>query len=190
MITNYFQSLNYAATEGNSGLYVVYYGTEEWYCCAYKDRNNFKSDIVDSVNRLMGLSTSKKDWEFHHIVEKQHIADLPLTGLGLGTLNDYYINHIPTVLISKSEHSMISSFFHFKEFRQLYYVDQLGTSAKNVNVRQSTASSNYSAGSLNKADVVKIINGLIEMYANVYILHPAFQIISRNFLNDLKYKVG
>ena len=190
MITKYFQSLNFYLSHGTTGLYAVNFGKhDEWYCCAYRDKDMYKRNIVHLTNEISGLNTTEYDWDFHHIIEQQHLADIPLKELGLKTLAEYYANEIPTVIISKAEHQLLSSYLHFKEFRKLYYVNQRFTTPSGAGARQNIANQNFAKGTITKTDVNKIINGLIEMYDNVYIRHIVFKTISRNFLNDIRSQI-
>lgn len=189
MITKYFNSINSSLLEGTSGLYALYFGKEEWFCCSYKNKDVYKKNIVNLTNQILNIKTIESDWEFHHIIERQHLADIPLKELGLATLGSYYADEIPTIIINKSEHKMLSSYFHFKQFRDLYTTHQPFTISGNAANRQNSSNSNLSRGIVTRDEIVVIIDRLIDMYNNAYVDHPMFQIISFNFFTNLKQQI-
>lgn len=190
MISKYFQSLNFNLSEGTTGLYALYYGNEAFYCCAYKNRNVYKRNIISLHNKITEQDTAMHDWEFHHVVEKQHLSDIPLASLGLASLSEYYQDEIPTVILHKREHRLLNSYLHFKEFRKLYEIQQKNARANtNAQTRHAEVNTRYASGLVDKEDITKMVDNLTNMYRNVYIDHPLFQILSSNFLLDLKAQI-
>ena len=185
--------------DGCDGLYRLGSGNDIWLCCAYKDKDVYKKYILDLTNRIAQASgtrtTTEYDWEFHHVIEKQHLADIPLEALGLGNLVTYYDEMIPTIIINKAEHKTISSYLHVKEFRELYLFELVNQSSANAIVstrateRQKVANSNLSSRFITEEDVIRMIDNMAWMYGNAYRAHPIFQVISKNFFNVMKKRI-
>ena len=64
----------------------------------------------------MGQQEAQKTWEWHHIVEGQHFADVDFTG----RLPSLYADELPCVLISKEEHLAYNRVLHVRETDELY----------------------------------------------------------------------
>ena len=95
---------------GDDYWYAVYYETVK-----AKKFSSIKETIVNMVKHYMTRNTKYGDWDWHHVVETEHMAQI------LSKSDLYYEawKKMPTVLIHKPEHIDYSRNFNNKESREL-----------------------------------------------------------------------
>ena len=91
------------ASEGDlPGLYGIEHARKpgSWrFVCSYADAKRYKQVIFDRL-RKAGQPEAAKTWEWHHVVEGQHFADIDFAG----EFSRAYLDELPCVLIAKEEH--------------------------------------------------------------------------------------
>ncbi|HEX9513137.1 MAG TPA: hypothetical protein VF939_21755 [Puia sp.] len=184
MITDYFRTLTYSKSE-TERFYRVKGANTEFLICAFKDRDSGKSEIINALKRMPEYRhLNAGDFDFHHIVEKQHMADISF----LGELERDYQN-FPTAMIHKKEHKeRYNSILHTKETRLLYMRDAINPvrAKQNSSVIRQTSTIQLFGNGLNPAGMQELrsrINILKEIYWAAYEGNDVFRIISRNILN-------
>lgn len=166
-------------------FFVLRHQQETWYCCLYKNRDELKRPIIQHANVLLKTDTGDLDWEFHHVIEKQHLSDLPLAAMGLGTIKHYYEDVIPTIMVSKKEHRLrFTNKFRIPEFRELY-VSPSGSRARQQDVRAKENNELYNRGAYTAEDVKRTARELAKRYAEAYEESQVLGQLSKNFFEYL-----
>ena len=95
--------------KGNNGAY--------YYVSTYSIMQARKEYFFGLLNQYQ--KEVKKEWELHHVVEKQHLkffySDAQITHL--------YNNVWPVILINKGEHTVYNSLLHSKEPKLLFGIN-------------------------------------------------------------------
>lgn len=150
-------------------LYVLGSGYDLWYAGPYKAvkaKSAVKKEVVNMTNSLLREHTSLRDWEWHHVVETQHMAHIIS-----GSLSEEKWFHMPTILISRREHQFFSRNFNNNAFRELTTIPKSrkktrGTDAKAERKRR-----------------LAIIANMRMMYRNAYADYPTLSRIADNVFN-------
>jgi len=114
---------------------------DSWrYVCSYEDGSRYKkrffADMAATYRSILeyqmehGIIRKRatlemrlpeevepaSSWEWHHVVERQHYADVDVTG----QLQRLYETELPCVLLAKEEHVAYNQTLHIKETNVLY----------------------------------------------------------------------
>lgn len=120
-VTQFFLGVQWKPSD-YPNFFIIGKGSNALYSCAYNDRNNGSKESIMEISRH-----SPADFDFHHIVEQQHLADISYNGL----LTTMYNFQIPTVLLHNREHQLrYNSILHVAQTRHLY----LRTETKNLGI--------------------------------------------------------
>jgi len=117
---HYLANVMAESSQSYRDVTIVSSGQDVWYASVYSTVKSpyftsNKKEIVELTNMLRKTNSIERDWEWHHIVEKQHLALLSVKGD-----IEYQYNHkIPVVLIHKNEHKFLSRNFNNAEFFSL-----------------------------------------------------------------------
>ena len=107
----YLFGIDWDPFEGIPGIYVTGHHIKGWrYFSNYKNGNSKKQLIFQKLAGA-GMKENKGDWDWHHVVEGNHLAPL-FTSLNYDRL---YASEWPTVLLhSAEEHKILNSLFRSK----------------------------------------------------------------------------
>ena len=184
MITDYFKPLTYSMSE-TKRFYRVKGSNAEFFFCAFKDRDSGKNEIIDALRRMPVYNhLSAGDFEFHHIVEKQHLADISF----LGQMDIDYQN-FPTAMIHKDEHKKrYNAILHTRETRLLYLRDGINPIKRHRSsaTRQRSSVQLFDSG-LNRDGIQELrsrIAILKDIYRWAYEGNDVFTVIANNILNE------
>src|SRR5512147_2326358 len=83
--------------------------------CSYADGKRHKGRLFANM-AAMGQREQRRSWEWHHVVEGQHFADVDFTG----QLASLYLEQLPCVLIAREEHTAYNRILHIRETDELY----------------------------------------------------------------------
>jgi len=83
--------------------------------CSYSDGKRHKARLFANMAAI-GQAQARRTWEWHHIVEGQHFADVDFAG----RLPALYADELPCVLISREEHMAYNRILHIRETDELY----------------------------------------------------------------------
>ena len=140
--------------------------------CAYVHRNgNAKKEICELMKRSTG------SFDFHHIVERQHLADISVNGM----LDFMYQYEIPTVMLHNVKHQLAyNAILHIKETRHRY----LGKESNSIGIeeRQKRAI-RLSHNPEGRKLLQKQIDEMMDIYGEVYHNEPVIRKIASNILN-------
>lgn len=116
-ITQFFHGIRWKLSDSYENFYIIGLRKDEMYTCAYHDRNTAKKSIM----QISGYNSA--EFDFHHIVEQQHLADISYDG----SLHSMYEYQIPTVLLHNREHQLrYNSILHIAQTRHLYMSKEMG----------------------------------------------------------------
>jgi hypothetical protein len=107
--------------------------------CSYADAKRHKARLFASLG-AGGQVERRRSWEWHHVVEGQHYADVDFSG----RLRRLYADELPCVLIVKEEHTAYNRLLHIRETDELFREvalppDTLARSAKAASDARSRA---------------------------------------------------
>ncbi len=106
-LTEFLKGVNWTPSSFRN-FYVAGKGKNEEYICAYVHRNSSKKEICKIMNRSTNV------FDFHHVVEHQHLADVAVDGM----LNMMYEYEMPTVMMHNVKHHLAyDAILHIKETR-------------------------------------------------------------------------
>jgi hypothetical protein len=125
-----------------------------------------------------GQKESPGTWEFHHVVEGQHYADIDFSGR-LATL---YTEELPCVLIAKEEHLAYNRLLHIRETDELYR--DVGLPADLP--ARSRAAAAAARNRVNHTRLRMQVEDLIRLYRSAYSGDPVLQTIAENVLRDAR----
>ncbi len=186
MITSYFGGINFSQSSF-PGFYVLDYRGQSYYACAYRDRNRGKTAITELMKSLKTFPKYKEgEFDFHHIVERPHLADISFGG---NTVNTNY-PAMPTVMIHKGEHNRYNMILRAGETRELYMRTKGNLPAtveeSEKMVREMLASSKKDEA---KLEIARRIDILTEIYRGVYEKSSILKIISTNILKSYRSRL-
>lgn len=147
--------------------------------CSYADGKRHKGRLFDNLNRA-GQPEGRGGWEWHHIVEGQHFADVDFAG----RLPNVYAEELPCVLIAKEEHLAYNRLLHIRETDELYRAAGLPP-----DLRKRSAAAAAAARDRTKHGALRM-RVLERLYRNAYAGDLVLTTIAGNVLNDsLRYLV-
>jgi len=159
-----------------SGLEIFSLGDSTWYAGDYTTvkSNKFKGtkkEIVTRTNQITKRKTNPEDWEWHHVVETQHISQF-IEGV---KVHQEEWHNMPTILIHKPEHKFFSQNFNNNAFREL-------TGIQKGRVHHHTDL--YKKQSIDQRNQLEnTIKNLQDMYNNMYMDYPILRKIANNVFN-------
>ncbi len=138
-----------------TGLYALKGGNNAYYYIstynAFKNKKQYFFDILQKHQKEV-----KKDWELHHIVEKQHLTHFYTQG----QLSHLYNKVWPCILIHKTEHHTYNSLLHNKAAKVL-----------------------FTANSSSKS---QLLSNIKTMYQQAYLGNHMLSTIAKNVLRTVK----
>jgi hypothetical protein len=143
--------------------------------CSYDDGKRHKARLFAKM-AAAGQAEARRTWEFHHVVEGQHYADVDFSGR-LATL---YRDELPCVLIAKEEHTAYNQLLHIAETDELYRDQGLAADVR----RRSAAAAAAAANRANRPRLHKRVEDLRQLYRNAYARDPVLVTIADNVLDD------
>lgn len=143
--------------------------------CSYADGQRHKARLFANL-KSAGQSEARGSWEFHHIVEGQHFADVDFSGR-LATL---YREELPCVLIAKEEHLAYNRLLHIRETDELYRDRGLPAEL----LKRSTAARAAAGQRGRHAELRARVAELRRLYANAYAGDQVLVTIANNVLAD------
>lgn len=154
------------------GLKILSLGDSTWYAGTYttvksNKFKNIKKEIVELVNIATKRSTKPKDWEWHHVVETQHISQF-IEGI---KVHQEEWHNMPTILIHKPEHKFFSQNFNNNAFRELTGTQKGRVHHVDLHKKQSIDQRNQLKAS---------IKSMQQMYSNMYANYPVLHKIANN----------
>lgn len=168
--------------------------------CSYADGKRYKErlfadmrathDLIHSYRLERGMSRasaavhtrqltdiqSKGTWEWHHVVEGQHFADVDFNG----QLPVLYESDLPCVLIAKEEHTAYNRLLHTSETDELFR--DAGLPAK---LREGSAATAMAARNRqNHPKLRRRVEELRQLYRNAYAGDRVLTSIADNVFNE------
>jgi hypothetical protein len=83
--------------------------------CSYADGKRHKAALFAKLSAA-GQAEPRSTWEWHHVVEGQHFADVDFAG----RLPLLYNEELPCVLIAREEHMAYNRLLHTRETDELF----------------------------------------------------------------------
>jgi len=143
--------------------------------CSYADGQQHKAKLFARM-AAAGQAEARKTWEFHHVVEGQHYADVDFAG----RLPTLYEKELPCVLIAKEEHLAYNRLLHIRETDELYRGPGLPR-----DLRERSAAAAAAARDRNKhRELRSRVEQLKRLYESAYEGDPVLATIARNVLQD------
>jgi hypothetical protein len=163
MMNNYLFGIPWEHFEGISGIYVTRHHIRGWrYFSTYKN-GEAKKFLVFKKLAEAGANEIKGDWDWHHVVEGNHLAPL----FSLTDYNNKYNYEWPTVLMhSAEEHKILNSLFRSKG--TLEGLENKGTAPLPGDERR------------------KYIHTLDQRYQDIYTGDPVLQKMAHNVIRSIK----
>ena len=123
-----------------------------------------------------GLAESRKSWEWHHVVEGQHFADIDFGG----QLPLLYEEQLPCVLIAREEHLAYNRVLHIRETDELYRDTGLPADLR----KRAAQAAQAARGKANHAELRRRVGHLQQLYRNAYSGDPVLTTIAMNVLDE------
>ena len=143
--------------------------------CSYGDGQRYKEKLFAKL-AAAGQQETRGTWEFHHVVEGQHYADVDYSG----RLPALYADELPCVLIAKEEHLAYNRLLHIRETDELYRGPGLPKDLRDRSAAAVEAARDPKNHPRLRADVEK----LKRLYSDAYQGDPVLTAIARNVLHD------
>lgn len=148
--------------------------------CSYADGKRHKARLFGNM-AAMGQAESRKTWEWHHIVEGQHFADVDFAG----RLAVAYAEELPCVLIAREEHAAYNRLLHIRETDELYRDTGLPAALR----LRSTAVAAAARDRTNHPQLRQRVGELQQLYRDAYSGDPVLTTIAMNVLGDALSKL-
>lgn len=166
-----------------NGLKCIGTDAHIWYAACYDLVKEYKfipikKELVELTNKLKKRNTEPKNWDWHHVVETQHLATF------LHETEKEKYNYMPTILIHKPEHRFFSRNFNNNAFRELATIPK-PKRKKSLDVFNSGL-----ATTENRHQRKHTINNLRMMYNNMYIKYPTLKKIANNVFDYHLFCLG
>jgi hypothetical protein len=143
--------------------------------CSYSDGKRHKARLFAQMAGA-GQADSKKTWEWHHIVEGQHFADVDFAG----RLPVMYAEELPCVLIAREEHVAYNRLLHIGETDELYRDAGLPATLRQRSASTAIAARDKTTHAALRARVVQ----LQQLYRDAYAGDQVLATIARNVLQQ------
>ena len=158
MIEQYLTGLSYdncADWDKNlQGLYVINGRNSYHYLATYSVLQSRKTVFFDILQNYQ--KETKKDWEIHHIIERQHLKLL----YAEAEVSYLYNSVWPCILIHHGEHYAYNSILHSKEPKELFLSD--------------------------KSNKQELLQKIKKMYSDVYLGNSILSAVAQNVLSNIK----
>jgi hypothetical protein len=144
--------------------------------CSYADGKRHKRRLFTNMDAA-GQPEQRGTWEWHHVVEGQHYADIDFTG----KLPELYVDALPCVLLAREEHAAYNRVLHIRETDELYR--DMGLPA---DLRQrSAAAVDAARDRMNHPRLRLQVANLQWLYRNTYAGDHVLIAIADNVFNDV-----
>lgn len=143
--------------------------------CSYADGKRHKVRLFENMKRA-GQREPRGGWEWHHIVEGQHFADVDFAG----RLAKLYADELPCVLIAKEEHLLYNRLLHIRETDELYRAAGLPADLRKRSAEAAAAARDRKRHGELQAQVRE----LEHLYRNAYAGDRVLTTIAINVLED------
>lgn len=127
--------------------------------CSYNDGKTHKKTLFAKL-AAYGQQESAKTWQLHHVVERQHYADIDFTG----QLTNMYLNILPCVLLPEEEHRTYNSLLHIGETADLF----LDASLPIEVIKRAQTTANEARNPGNHARLRRRAEEMQRLYENAY----------------------
>jgi hypothetical protein len=182
MPEHYVAGLN--AIDGDRpGVYGVRHARQpaSWrIICSYEDGIRHKSALFGAM-AAGGQAEAAGRWEWHHVVERQHYADIDFDG----RLEVLYRSELPCVLLINTEHRAYNRLLHITETDELHRDHNLPA---DLLVRSRTVAA--AARNLNQHPALRArVSALRQLYRDAYEGDPVLIRIADNVFDDAQRKL-
>jgi hypothetical protein len=173
----YLFAIHRKPSESIPNVEILSKASEVWYAGSYNTVASssfkpYKTQIVNLTNTIKNRDTRIEDWDWHHVVESQHIALITVNG----NLEQDVFYGMPTILIHKPEHRFFSRNSNNNNFKQLVgIIDEIGKKKA------------VDAGDL--FSIKNQISNFRMMYNNLYVGYPILQNIANNVFNFKNFQL-
>lgn len=143
--------------------------------CSYDDGKAHKQTLFSRLS-AHGQHEVARTWQLHHVVERQHYADIDFTG----ELLTLYRSALPCVLLPQEEHRVYNSLLHIQETSDLYR--DISLSSDVIKRSQTTA-----AEAKNRANHPRLrqrAEELKRLYQNAYTGDSVLTTVAINVINS------
>ena len=143
--------------------------------CSYADGQRHKARLFANL-AAHGQAEARSTWEWHHVVEGQHYADVDFSG----RLPMLYAEELPCVLIAREEHAAYNRLLHIGETDELFRDAGLSGDMRS----RSAEVARSSRVAANHAVLRRRIAELQTLYRNAYAGDVVLTTIARNVLEE------
>lgn len=143
--------------------------------CSYADGKRHKERLFRNM-ATMGQSESRSSWEWHHVVEGQHFADIDFAG----QLPVLYQEQLPCVLVAREEHQAYNRVLHIRETDELFRDTGLPKDLR----ERSAAVALAARSKANHAKLRSRVRELQQLYRNAYAGDSVLAQIAMNILEE------
>lgn len=183
MVTSYFRGIHFSHSDFPN-FYIIEFGRHSYYTCAYGNRETGKMQI----SKLMAsLRTSPKysagEFDFHHIIERPHLADISSSG---PMVKESY-DRMPSIMIHRSEHNRYGMLLRGDGTRKMYIHPKIEENEKYEKREEAVRRMLQQQGEKKeeaKREIRNRIGILREIYQGTYEGNTLLQIIASNILDD------
>jgi hypothetical protein len=145
--------------------------------CSYADGQSHKKTIFAKLSEG-GQKEDPKTWQLHHVVERQHYADIDFSG----KLPFLYLNELSCVLLSEEEHRVYNGVLHCGETTDLF---RDGTLPAEV-IRRSEKTAKAAMYPSQRKRLQDRADQMLRLYENFYGKGSILAIVARNVINFAK----
>lgn len=142
---------------------------------SYDDGKRHKDRLFRNL-AAEGQSETRGTWEWHHVVEGQHFADIDFGG----RLAQLYANELPCVLIAKEEHLAYNRLLHIRETDELFRDRGLPDDLRR---RSAAAAADARIGAKHPELRARVAH-LRTLYRNAYAGDRVLTTVAENVLDD------
>jgi hypothetical protein len=178
----YLQGIRVDPFDGCPGVFAApdHRNPRSWrYLCSYADGNRHKVRIFALLEQH-GQKEDAGAWELHHVVERQHFADVDFGA----RLPELYRHALPCVLIHRTEHGAYNRLLHIRATDEMFR-DRL---PRDLLERSHAAAD--AAGDPRQHPVLRQrVLRLKALYRDTYQGDPVLQRIAANVLDDTLQKL-
>lgn len=143
--------------------------------CSYEDGANHKAALFAAMSAA-GQTETARSWEWHHVVERQHYADIDF----LGRIEVLYRSELPCVLLINTEHRAYNRLLHISETDELHRDHSLPADLLVRSQKVKIEASNLNAHPQLRARV----HHLRQLYRNAYSGDAVLIRIADNVFDD------
>lgn len=179
MLTDYFRDVSFKKSTF-PGFYIVQYHNRSYFACPYGERMKGKKEISAILASLKTFPKYRAaEFEFHHVVERPHLADISFEG---PLVNELY-GGMPAVMLHRGEHHTYNRILHSRQTRDLYMRDQQDLPEDVVESEQAVRRLLVAEKQKAKQEIRQRISIMREVYRGVYEDNNVLYVIARNIIN-------